>query len=133
VAFSRWEPFRDLIAIQHRLERLSSSSPHGWAPAVDLCETAEAYVLTAELPGLTRDQLKVDVQDGRLTLQGRRMARVPCEHYLQVERGHGEFSRTFVLPAGIDASGITAELASGVLTIVVPKTEGVRPIDVPVS
>ena len=43
VAFARWDPFRDLIAIQHRIERLSAAGPHGWAPAVDLCETAEAF------------------------------------------------------------------------------------------
>jgi HSP20 family molecular chaperone IbpA len=57
VAFARWDPFRDLIAIQHRLERLASAGPHGWAPAVDLCETDTAFIVTAELPGLTRDQI----------------------------------------------------------------------------
>lgn len=121
VAFARWDPFRDLIAIQHRLERLSSAGPHGWAPAVDLCETETAFIITAELPGVPRDQIKIDVQEGRLTLQGRRDARVPCEHYHQVERGHGEFARTFALPTTVDAAAITADLSGGVLTITVPK------------
>ncbi len=122
VAFARWDPFRDLIAIQHRIERLSATGPHGWAPAVDLCETASAFIITAELPGLTRDQIRISVHDGRLTLHGHRAARITCEHYHQVERGHGEFSRTFLLPSSVDASAISADLNDGVLTITVPKT-----------
>jgi HSP20 family protein len=132
VAFARWDPLRDLLAIQHRLERLSSTSPQGWAPAVDVCETAEAFILTAELPGLSRDQIRIELQDGRVTLQGRRDARVPCEQYHQVERGHGEFSRSFALPPGLKADEIAADLRDGVLTITVPKTEerGPRRVDV---
>jgi len=133
VAFARWDPFRDLIAIQHRIERLSATSVHGWAPAVDLCETAEAFIITAELPGLSRDQIRVDVRDGRLTLQGRRDARITCDHYHQVERGHGEFSRTFALPPTIDADRISADLADGILTVIVPKTPEAGPRRVDVS
>jgi HSP20 family protein len=121
VAFARWDPFRDLIAIQHRIERLSAAGSHGWAPAVDLCETATAFIITAELPGLTREQIRISVHDGRLTLQGRRDARIACEHYHQVERGHGEFSRTFALPTLADAGKISADLNAGILTITVPK------------
>ena len=121
VAFARWDPLRDLLAIQHRLER-TSSGPQGWTPAVDLCETADAFIVTAELPGLSRDQVKIEVHDGRLTLQGRRDARVPCEQYHQVERGHGEFSRTFALPPSVDAGRTAADLRHGVLTIIVPKS-----------
>jgi len=132
VAFARWDPFRDLIAIQHRIDRLAVAGAHGWAPAVDLCETATAFVLTAELPGLSRDQVEISLHEGRLTIRGRRDARVTCEHYHQVERGHGEFARSFSLPPHVDASGISAELAAGVLTITVPKrTEpGPRRVDV---
>jgi HSP20 family protein len=121
VAFARWDPFRDLIAIQHRIERLSDTGPHGWAPAVDLCETAGSFIITAELPGLSRDQIRISIHDGRLTLHGHRAARVACEHYHQVERGHGEFSRSFVLPTAVDATAITADLSGGILTITVPK------------
>ncbi len=133
VAFARWDPFRDLIAIQHRIERLTAAGSHGWAPAVDLCETAEAFIITAELPGLTREQIRVDVRDGRLTLQGRRDARITCEHYHQVERGHGEFSRVFALPPTIDADRIAADLADGILTVVIPKTAEPGPRRVEVS
>lgn len=131
VAFARWDPLRDLLAIQHRLERLSSG-PQGWAPAVDLCETPDAFILTAELPGLSRDQIVIEYREGRLTIQGRRDARVPCEQYHQVERGHGEFSRSFALPPTIDPDRISADLRDGVLTIIIPKApeRGPRRVDV---
>jgi HSP20 family protein len=132
VAFARWDPLRDLLAIQHRLERLSSTGPQGWAPAVDLCETADAFIVTAELPGLAREQVRIEIHDGRITLQGRRDARVPCEQYHQVERGHGEFSRTFTLPPSVKPDEITADLRDGVLTVIVPKApeRGPRRVDV---
>jgi HSP20 family protein len=127
VAFARWDPVRDLLAIQLKMERLPAPAAQGWVPAADLCETAEAYIVTAELPGVPRAQIRVDVHDGQLVLHGRRDARVACEQYHQVERGHGEFSRTFRLPVDVDASGIAAELKDGVLTIVVPKAAGPGP------
>jgi len=132
VVFARWDPFRDLIRIQHGLERLASHGPQGWAPAVDLCETNGAFIFTAELPGLSREQVRIDVHENRLTLQGRREARVPCEQYHQVERGHGEFARTFALPSMVDTEHISADLHDGVLTITVPKSpeKGPRRVDV---
>ena len=133
MVFARWDPFRDLIRIQHGLERLAPHGPQGWAPAVDLCETTDAFIFTAELPGLTRDQVRIDVLDNRLTLAGRREARVSCEQYHQVERGHGEFMRTFVLSHPVNAGGVTADLVEGVLTITVPKLPVEPPRRVTVS
>jgi HSP20 family protein len=132
VAFARWDPVRDLLAIQLKMERLPAPATQGWVPAADLCETADAYIVTAELPGVARSQVRVEVHDGHLSLHGRRDARVACEQYHQVERGHGEFSRTFSLPAGIDADHIAADLKDGVLTVVVPKLpgQGPRKVDV---
>jgi HSP20 family protein len=121
-----------LLAIQLKMERLPAPAPQGWVPAADLCETADAYIVTAELPGVPRPQIRIDVHDGQLTVHGRRDARVACEQYHQVERGHGDFSRSFRLPTTIVADGISAELKDGVLTIVVPKgqTPGPRRVDV---
>jgi HSP20 family protein len=127
VVYARWDPFRDLIRIQHGLERLAAHGPQGWAPAVDLCETADAFVFTAELPGLSREQVRIDVHDNRLTLQGRREARVSCDKYHQVERGNGEFMRTFVLPHPVNAEAVKADLVDGILTITVPK----QPVEAP--
>ena len=132
MAIARWDPFRDLLTIQHRIERLTTG-PQGWTPAMDLWETADSYILTAELPGVSREQVRIDFRDGKLTLQGRREARVSCEHYHQVERGHGEFCRCVALPHAVVAAGIAAEMRDGVLTITIPKDAGAGPRRVEVS
>ena len=120
MAFARWDPIRDLLAIQQRLDRLSPAA--GWKPPVDLHETADEYVVTAELPGVTRDAIEIHFHDGRLTLTGRREARqCACEQYHRVERGQGSFSRSFQLPIAVDADAIRADLRDGVLTVICPK------------
>ena len=127
MAFARWDPVRDLLAIQLKIERLPAPAQQGWVPAADLCETVDAYIVTAELPGVARQHIRVDIHDGHLTLHGRRDARVACEQYHQVERGHGEFSRTFRLPSDVSAGDVSAELKDGVLTVIVPKLAGHAP------
>lgn len=133
MAFARWDPVRDLLAIQLKMERLPAPAPQGWVPPADLCETADAFIVTAELPGVARSHIRVEFQGGQLVLQGRRDARVACEQYHQVERGHGEFSRVFRLPGGVDADRIAADLKDGLLTVVVPKTPGHGPRHVDVG
>jgi HSP20 family protein len=122
VAFARWDPLRDLLAIQQRLDRFAPG-PAGWNPPVDLHETPDLYVITAELPGLSREDVEIHVHDGRLTLSGMRRERgAHCEQYHRVERGHGSFSRTFQLPIPVDADQIVADLRDGVLTVKCPKS-----------
>lgn len=128
VAFARWDPLRDLLALEHRMDRLASSDGPGWTPAVDLYETADAYVLTAEVPGLSRREIDISVQDGTITIRGeRRSGPVPCEQYHCVERGQGAFSRSFKLPGAVEVEVISADLAAGVLTIRVPKSAEAGP------
>ncbi len=117
MAFTRWDPIRDLLAIQQRLDRFAPG-PAGWKPAVDLHETADEYVIAAEVPGMRREDLDIQVHEGRITIAGMRRERgAACEQYHRIERGHGGFSRTFQLPLPIDASAISAELRDGVLTL----------------
>jgi HSP20 family protein len=125
MAFARWDPIRDLLAIQQRLDRFAPA-PSGWIPPIDVYETAEEYVITAELPGLGRNDVQIQVLDGRVQISGQRRERdVPCEQYHRVERGHGTFSRTFELPHPVDSEQVAADLRDGVLTVVCPKaTEG---------
>jgi HSP20 family protein len=136
VAFSRWDPFRDLLALHEQLGHLVGTDAPGWTPPVDLYETPTTFVLTAELPGLSRDQIEIHAEDTRITIRGARVAtpgrEIPCEQYHRVERGHGSFSRAFALPESIDVDGITADLKDGVLTVTVPKAanHGSRRIDV---
>ncbi|MBI4888265.1 MAG: Hsp20/alpha crystallin family protein [Acidobacteria bacterium] len=122
MAFARWDPIRDLLAIQQRLERFAPG-PAGWVPPVDLLETADEYVLTAEVPGVRREDVQIQLRDGRLTVSGVRRERdVACEQYHRVERGHGSFTRTFQLPVPVDPDRIVADLRDGVLTITCPKS-----------
>ena len=122
MAFARWDPLRDLLAIQQRLDRFKPG-PAGWNPPVDLHETPDDYVITAEVPGLSRDDIEIQMHDGRLTLSGTRRERdAPCEQYHRVERGRGSFSRTFQLPIPVDSDRIVADLRDGVLTVTCPKS-----------
>jgi len=133
VAFTGWDPIRDLLAIQRGLDRFAPR-PGGWVPPVDIHETTDHYVITAELPGLKRDDVHLHVEDGRLTLEGVRRDLVgSCEQYHRVERGHGAFSRTFQLPAPVDADRIVASLLDGVLTVTCPKSNEPNPRRVRVS
>lgn len=122
MAFARWDPLQDLLALHERLNRLAGDHAPGWVPAVDLYETADQYVVSVELPGLSRDDFQIAVQDGKVILRGQRPARpATSEQFHRVERGHGHFSRTFTLPQPIDDTGIVADLRNGILTVTLPK------------
>jgi HSP20 family protein len=122
VAFARWDPLRDLLAIQQRLDRYAPG-PAGWTPPVDLLETTDAFVITAELAGMRREDLDISIEEDRVTLSGARRERsVACEQYHRVERGHGSFRRTFQFATAIDAPRVTADLRDGILTITCPKS-----------
>ena len=120
-----WDPIRDLLTMQERLQSLFGPATPGWVPPADLSELAGHYVLSLELPGLQRPDVEIDVQDRVLTVRGRRPAESCCpDRYQQLERGQGPFSRAFQFALPIDPEGITADLADGVLTLVVPKAAG---------
>jgi HSP20 family protein len=133
VAFARWDPLRDLLAIQQRLDRLAPG-PAGWQPPVDLYETSDAYVLTAEIPGVERNDIDIQTGDGRLTLSGARQERpAGCEQFHRLERGHGSFQRSFQLPLPIDHAAVTADLKDGVLTVRCPKIAGPSTRRIPIT
>jgi HSP20 family protein len=118
-----WDPMRDLLTMQERLESLFGRAQPGWVPPVDLAEQSDRYVVTVELPGLTREQLTLDFADDTLTIRGGRAASDCCpERYQQLERGHGPFSRSLRFATPIAADDISAELTDGVLTVTLPKT-----------
>ena len=97
----------------------------GWLPAVDVRETDEAFVFTAELPGIAKDEVDITVEDGILTLRGERRFNDTDEqkNYRRIERAYGAFSRSFTLPSAVDADGIKAAFKDGLLTVTVPKAE----------
>ena len=131
VASTRWDPLQDLLALHERLNRLAGADEAGWMPPVDVRETADRYLITVEVAGLSREDIQIVVQDGKLTLKGeRRTGDVRSVRFERVERGHGRFVRTFALPGTVDAAAVEADLQNGVLTIAIPKMSGRRRVDI---
>ena len=117
-----WDPTRDLLTMQERLESLFGRAAPGWVPPVDLFERSDAYMLTVELPGLRREDIHIDADEKGITVKGQRPPQSCCpERYQQLERGQGQFSRSFRFALAIDPGGVNADLADGVLTVTIPK------------
>jgi len=114
----------DMRAWHGRFEQLSIQTAETWAPAIDIYETAAAYVVTAEVPGVTRDQIELGLEASRLTLRGQRVEQPVADgatHFHQIERSYGAFSRTFEFADRIDVEQVVADLANGILTVTLPK------------
>ena len=128
----RWDPFNSLFGVKRNLDRMfgeydddDSSVSSFWRPAVDIFETKDNLVLRAELPGMTKDDVKISVENNVLTLKGERHldSEVKRENYHRVERAYGTFHRSFTLPSRVDRSGIQARFENGVLEVTMPRSE----------
>lgn len=126
-----WDPARDLLTMKEQLDSLLGRASSGWVPAADLHESDDAYRVTIEVPGLTRECLKIECRGNDLAVSGEGPADCP-QRYHQLERGHGAFSRVFTFGQPVDGTRVTAELADGVLTITIPKTQSSAPLRVDV-
>jgi HSP20 family protein len=135
-AVVRFDPFRDITSLRDEMNRLFSrtlgegaSAGSAWTPAVDIFDTAEAIVLKAELPGLTPDDIDIEVDDNVLTIKGERRFEDKVEEgrYYRLERAYGQFSRSVTLPQGVKADEISASFDQGVLQVRVPKADEVKP------
>ena len=139
----RFDPFRDITSFRDDINRLFARSfgeegvtgTRTWAPAVDVFETKDAVVLKAELPGLTADDVDVEIDDGVLTVSGERTFKDTVEEgrFYRLERSYGRFSRSLTLPQGITADAVSATFADGVLVVTVPKAEEVKPRKVTIA
>src|SRR5215211_5748317 len=145
----RWDPFQDLRDAQEEMAQMTQMSqmhahalglhgqPQGsgraettaWAPALDISERKDAYLVTVELPGVEAEDLEITLEDGLLTIQGERhFAHDSSEQqFHRVERRYGAFRRSITLPAHVMAEGIQASADNGVLQILVPKMEEATP------
>jgi HSP20 family protein len=135
-----WDLFDDLRAAQDEMLRMSSgrgarsphfnqaSGPSAWAPPVDISEREDAYVVVAELPGVSTDDVEITFEDGLLTIQGERhlAAGTDNEKVHRAERRHGAFRRSITLPSHVQADKIEASSRDGVLEVLVPKAKEVR-------
>jgi len=133
----KWNPWREMSAMPDRLDRflddpffrlgrMAEDSGLGmWNPAVDLYEKDDYFMIKAELPGVDKNHINIDLKDRLLTLSGERThdKEVNEENYYRRERSYGKFQRTFTLPADVDSDQIKAEFKDGVLQIEIPKPE----------
>lgn len=149
MTMTRFDPFRDLSALQDRVQRLFEHSlsrlrqgagseafeGSSWLPAVDILETDNEIVLKADLPGVNPDDVDISVQDGTLTLKGERRfeSGVKEDHYRRVERLYGSFVRSFALPPTVDADQLQAEYRNGVLELTLPKRPKAKPKQIKVA
>ena len=147
MAIVRWEPFRDLLSLQERMNRMFDESYRGrqagedwalggsWAPAVDIYEQNGSIVLQAELPGMDPKDVDVRVENNVLTLRGQRKLdeTVNKDNYHRVERSYGSFTRSFTLPNVVDTGNIKAEYRDGVLHMTLPKREEAKPRQIQIN
>jgi HSP20 family protein len=143
MALMTYDPWRTLARLQQEMARAfdantdgeTSSATADWAPAVDIREEANRYVLIADVPGVEPDQIEVTAENGVLTLRGERRVADAQEqrNFKRVERFHGAFHRRFALPDAVDTDQISATCRNGVLEVAIPKHERLQPRRVPVS
>lgn len=147
MAITRWDPYRELGTLQDRMNRMFSGlqgwrpdddvmTQGSWIPAVDIFRAASGdIVLKAELPGLSREDIDLRVENNTLTLRGERKFtdEVKQEQYHRIERAYGTFSRSFSLPDTIDTSKVHADFKDGVLTVTMPIREEQKPKQIQVE
>ena len=139
VVHVKWEPFRDLMAMQDRMTRLFDETlsriwkeevPRGvWSPPVDIMERENEVILKVDLPEMNQNDVDIKVEENMLIIRGERkfIKETPSGDYLQIERPYGTFQRTFAIPRVIDQEKIKATYKDGVLRVVLPKREEVHP------
>jgi HSP20 family protein len=147
MAIVRWDPFRDVAALQDRINRIFNESfgrsrdledevsLYDWRPPVDIYETGDGIVLKVELPGINKDEVSVEIKDNVLTLKGERLLdpKIKDENYYRKERSFGKFHRSFSLQEPIKPDFIKASFKDGVLTVEIPKPEEEKPKQVTVN
>jgi HSP20 family protein len=147
MAIVRFDPFRELTAMQDRINRIFGDV-YGrktdddlmlrgdWIPPVDIYENEKGeIVMKAELPGLSKEDIDIRVENNTLTIKGERKRHVDVkeDRYHRVERVYGMFTRSFALPATLDANRVSADYRDGVLTLVLPVREEAKPRQIQVQ
>ncbi len=146
MAIVRWDPFRELNAVQDRMNRLLGDVYRAadddvmrrgaWAPPVDIYDSgSHELVIKAELPDMSKEDIDITVENNTLTLRGEKKMdsamKEECCH--RIERTYGSFSRSFSLPAMVDTSKVSADYKNGVLTITLPVREEAKPKQIQVQ
>lgn len=131
----RWPVYGRLTNLQDELDRLFDTSARVWAPALDVSEDKDSFVIRTELPGLRREDIDVSLHDGELTISGERKTEEVKEGVAvhRQERSYGKFQRTLTLPSAVQTDNVKAAYKDGVLTVTLPKVEAVKPKQVTIS
>jgi HSP20 family protein len=147
-AITRWDPFKELDELNKRLSMMYGRAPlrtasekeeamtvAEWAPLVDIVEEEKEYLIKAELPEVKREDVKVSVEEGVLTVSGERKfeKEEKGKKYHRIERAYGRYARSFTLPDDADPSKVTAEFKDGVLRVHLPKSEKAKPKSVEIK
>ena len=127
MAIVRWNPVRDLITMQEKMNKIFDDSFRtaggDWSPSVDIMENDEEIIIIAEIPGVSEDSMDIQVAEGILTMKGEK--KFPIEKqsdtYYRLERSYGKFNRSFAIPAAVDQTNVKASLKDGVLKILLKK------------
>jgi HSP20 family protein len=138
MTLTRWSPVRDLAAVEVDVLNQMFESAFGgeplargaWIPAVDIYETAEKdVVVKVDLPDMKRENIKVTFENNVLSIEGQRevASNVERDRFHRIERGHGQFRRSFTLPATVDSSRVDANYQEGVLTVTLPRRAETKP------
>jgi HSP20 family protein len=144
MALVRWDPIRELDSLQGDMNRLfdrffegraANGTSRRWIPAMDLVETDDSLVLRGDLPGMTEDDVDIEIKDNILTVSGERKSESEQsgEGYHRVERAFGSFSRSLTLPQGVDAGRVEAKFENGVLEVRIPKPAEAKPTRVQIG
>jgi len=125
-----WDPARDLLTMKEQLDSLLGRAASGWVPAADLHESDDRFVVAIELPGLSREDVRIECTDYDLTVSGERLGADCPQRYHQLERGQGPFFRSFRFALPVAGDRITADLQDGILLVTIPKIHQKRQIDI---
>ena len=144
---TRWDPSREMEELQNRLSNFFGRTPARlgdakeesitvaeWAPLVDITEDEKEYIIKTELPEVKKEDVKVAVENGLLTIVGeRKFEKEENKKYHRVERAYGRFVRSFIVPDFVDADKVSAEFKDGVLKVHLPKSEKTKPKQIEVK
>ena len=142
MTLTQWHPVGDLATLEvDHLTRMfdalagESFARAGWTPAVDIVETAKKdFVVKVELPDMKREDIKVTFENSVLTIEGERKFNDEAkDQFHRVERGYGQFRRSFTMPASVDAAAVNAHYEHGLLTVTLPRREETRPRQIQVN
>lgn len=138
-----WDPLREMEALLDRYSRSARKSiaksddrtfeVGDWMPLIDIDETQDAFAVKAELPGVDKEDVSVDIDNGVLTIRGEKKVETEDKKRHRVECAYGSFVRSFTLPQSVDTERVEAEYKNGVLNLTIPKSEAAKPKQIEVK